>query len=261
MTFYDISTSFPNDVILNNLNYLILVSNRQAMIGICVELVISWILLRLIEKKGLSVLGLCPNSRRIKGLALGLLLTIPFFTAFFLIVSFLVHNPYKINPNYSFKDAAVALAYLWRSVAYEDLLFRGALLYILIKKIGPFGATLASGISFGIYHWFSFEVFGQPAQMLVVFLTTGVAGYIMAVAFEKTRSMYLPFGLHFGIDLVPMIIFSNDKKIGLQWLVKSHAADPYSPGGIVSIIVYIIYYTWFPLLAWWYFRQKKLTSV
>jgi uncharacterized protein len=228
------------------------------MIGIYVELVISWLLLRLIEKRGLSALGLRPNRQRIRELVIGLVLTIPFFTGFYMIVSFLVHNPYTFNPHYSIKDAAVALAYLWRSVAYEELIFRGALLYILIEKIGPSKAVLASSIVFGIYHWFSYGVLGQPVQMLIVFMTTGLAGYIMAIAFEKTRSMYLPFGLHFGIDLVPMIIFSQDhSKIGMQWLVKSHATDPYNPGVIISVIVYIIYFAWFPLLSFWYFRRRR----
>jgi membrane protease YdiL (CAAX protease family) len=228
------------------------------MIGIFVELVISWILLRLIEKKGLSALGLRPNRQRIRELAVGLLLTIPFFTVFYLIVSFLVHNPYTVDPNYSIKAAANALAYLWRSVAYEELMFRGALLYVLIKRMGTSRAVLVSGIAFGIYHWFSYGVLGQPVQMLVVFITTGLAGYIMAIAFAKTRSMYLPFGLHFGIDLVPMILFSKDNsQTGLHWLVKSFATDPYNPGVIASIFVYIVYFAWFPLLTFWYFRRRR----
>ena len=228
------------------------------MIGLFIELIVSWLLLRLVEKKGLSALGLQPDRKRLGELAAGLLLTIPFSAAFYLGVSFLVHNPYQLNPHYSIKDAVVSLAYLFRSVAYEELMFRGALLYILINRIGATRAVFASGAAFGIYHWFSYGVLGQPVQMLVVFVTTGLAGYIMAVAFQRTRSMYLAFGLHFGVDLVPMLLFSKDhSKIGQQLLVQSFANAPYNPGSVVSILVYIVYFAWFPLLSFWYLGRGR----
>jgi membrane protease YdiL (CAAX protease family) len=226
------------------------------MIGLFIELLLSWVLLRFIEKTNLLALGLSPTLQRLKELGIGLLLTIPVSVAFYLAVAALVHNPYHPQPRYGWKDAGLSLAYLFRSVAYEDLLFRGALLYILIKRIGARKATLVSAIAFGIYHWFSYGVLGQPGQMLVVFLTTGLSGYIMAVGFERTKSMYLPFGLHFGIDLVPMIIFSQSKTLGAQWLVPTYPHDPVSPGTVGALSVYIVYFTWFPLLSLWYFRRK-----
>ena len=134
-----------------------------------VELLLSWIILKLIEKENLSALGLAPNAKRIKQLGIGLLLTIPIQLAFYEIVALLVRNPYHPQPRYGFKDAGLGLAYLFRSVMYEDLLFRGALLYILIKRLGPVKATLISATAFGIYHWFSYGVIGQPGQMIVVF--------------------------------------------------------------------------------------------
>jgi membrane protease YdiL (CAAX protease family) len=45
------------------------------------------------------------------------------------------------------------------SVLYEELIFRGVVLYILIKRIGEVKAILISCIAFGIYHWFSYGLF------------------------------------------------------------------------------------------------------
>jgi len=220
------------------------------MIGILVELLISWLLLKYIQNQNLWALGLKPNGHRLLEFLVGILWPVLYVSAFQYIVSLLVHNPYQLNPNYNLKAFWNINAYLFRSVAYEDLIFRGALLYILIKKLGPQKAVLISAIAFGIYHWFSFGVIGNPIQMAIVFLLTGAAGYVFAVAFEKTRSMYLPFGLHFSIDLANMVLFSQDKGMGKQLLITTFEKDPVSPGPVISIIVLILHFIGFQLFTW-----------
>jgi len=191
---------------------------------------------------------------------IGLMLSIPLQIVFLTGVSLLVHNPYHPNPHYTLADFLVASGYVFRSALYEDLIFRGALLYILIKRLGPQKAVLISAVLFGIYHWFSWGALGQPVQMAIIFLTTGLAGYVFALAFEKTGSIYMPFALHFGIDFVNMVIFSQDKAIGLQLLVKTFATDPASPGSVISILVILVHFTWFPVLALAYLRHRKLKN-
>ncbi len=107
------------------------------------------------------------------------------------------------------------LWYVFKSVLFEELLFRGALLYILIKRIGPAKAVLISAIAFGIYHWFTIG-FGKPTQMAYIFLVMGLAGYAFAKAFGKTGTILLPFALHFGFNVAIMILFSQNSGIGPQ---------------------------------------------
>jgi uncharacterized protein len=229
----------------------------EFMLGILVELAISWLLLKLILKQNLEALGFMPNGRRLTELLAGLLWPVLYIALFQYSVSLLVHNPYHLNPNYNLKAFWNANAYVFRSVGYEDLIFRGALLYILIKKIGPQKAIWISAVAFGIYHWFSWGLFGNPVQMAIVFLMTGAGGYVFALAFEKTRSMYLPFALHFGIDMVNMVIFSNDKGMGKQLLLRTFEKDPVSPGSFISIIVLTINFIGFPLLTWLLLQKMK----
>jgi len=227
------------------------------MIGIVVELLISWLLLKLIEKQNLSVLGFQPNSERILGFIGGIAWPLFYFCVFEYTVSLLVKNPYHLNPNYHLPNFWMAVIYLFKSVAYEDLLFRGALLYILIQKTGPQKAVLISAVAFGIYHWFSWGAFGNPVQMLIIFLMTGAGGYVFALAFEKTRSMYLPFALHFGCDFAVMGIFSHDKGMGAQLLIKTYLKDPVSPGSFISIVVLLINFIGFPVLTWLILKKLK----
>jgi hypothetical protein len=96
-----------------------------------------------------------------------------------------------------------------KSVLTEELIFRSALLYILIQKIGSNKSILISAIAFGIYHWFSYGVLGNVMAMILVFIGTGLMGYAWALAFSKTKSIMLPFGLHLGWNFIYNTIFSN----------------------------------------------------
>ena len=226
------------------------------MIGLIVELLLSWMLLKFVEKQGLEVIGWKPNRQRVVQFTLGLLIPIVYVIVLQWSLAVLTKNPYRVNPNYTVIDFFRAAAYVFRSVAYENLIFTGALLYVLARRVGPQWAILISGVAFGIYHWFSWELWGDPVRMLIVFLMTGVAGYIWALAFVRTQSIYLPFGLHYGIDFAGMVLFSQDKRIGHQLLIHTFDKDPAAPGGVIAIIMIIIYYAGFPLVSWLYVRGQ-----
>ncbi len=189
------------------------------MIGAIIELLLSWILLHFIEHRRLSALGFAPTSRRLRLAGLGFLLAAGYMSIFYLAEAALLHAPYHVNTDYSAKALLKAGCYVFKNLLFEELLFRGALLYILIKRIGPQKAIVVSAIAFGIYHWFTIG-FGKPAQMAYIFLTMGLAGYAFARAFEKTGTILLPFALHFGLNTAMMILFSKNSGIGPQLLIQ-----------------------------------------
>lgn len=225
------------------------------MIGILVELLISWALLRLFEKRNLEAIGIEPSAQRLKYLGVGLLFPILYYSILFIVLSYVGKNPYYLNNNYTSDQFFKAIWYVFKSVAFETLIFQGALLYILIKHFGSRKAIFISAVSFGIYHWFSWNLFGQLSAMMITFLTTGLMGYLWAMAFEKSKSIYLPLAIHFGFNFTSMVLFSKDKNIGQQLLIQTYTIDPYSPGTIVSIILLTCYFIGFPLLLFWYLRK------
>src|SRR5688572_1235532 len=123
------------------------------MIGIIVQLVISWLIVWLFEKKSLVVLGFRPTANRLKDFVLFF-----FITAACCLSGFLIHMLFgarwKLNPDYSFFDGLKGSWWYMRSVIFEELIFRGVILYILIKRIGVKPAIIISASGFGIYHWF-----------------------------------------------------------------------------------------------------------
>ncbi|MDF0716422.1 type II CAAX endopeptidase family protein [Muricauda sp. 334s03] len=179
------------------------------MIGILVIIAISWLLLYFIEKQHILALGFLPIVQRLKQFLIGFLLTGILCVFIQYLEAYLKSSTWILNKNVT---SGIILKSLWwdfKSVLTEELIFRGALLYILIQKIGSKKSILISAIAFGVYHWFSYGVLGNVMAMILVFIGTGLMGYAWAWAFSKTKSMMLPIGLHLGWNFIYNTIFSK----------------------------------------------------
>jgi uncharacterized protein len=218
------------------------------MAGIIVELIISWLLLWFICKKHLYVLGFRPTKRRVANVGIGLLIAASCCAIYQVMTTSFANNSWAFNKQVSgnaiLENSRSALV----SVLYEELLFRGALLYIAIRIIGVTKACFLSAICFGIYHWFTFNVFGNPFMMIIVFLMTAIVGFSWAYAFAKTSSLYLPIGLHFGWNYVQMVVFSNGY-YGQQILIRT---NDNKLQGILMWLAFLFQVFALPLLTFWY---------
>jgi membrane protease YdiL (CAAX protease family) len=213
------------------------------MIGIIVQLALSWLIVWIVEKRNLSVLGLFPTKRRLLDFIVFFLITAACCASDFIMRMLFAEQQWKLNPNLSFKLILEGVWWNIKSVMFEELIFRGVLLYILIKKIGPVKAIIISAIAFGIYHWFSFEAFGNPVQMIFVFLTTGIMGLLYAYGYARSFSLYIPIAIHLGWNLTRSIVFS-ETVIGDQLLVQVKPV----PQVQVSYFTYYLV-TFFPMLT------------
>jgi uncharacterized protein len=179
------------------------------MIGILAILAISWILLYSTEKKSILALGIYPISERLKQLGIGFLVTSLLCFSVQFLESILKSSDWSLNQGINANLILEMFVWDLKSVITEELIFRGAILYILIKKIGTLKGALISAIAFGIYHWFSFEIFGNIVPMIIVFIGTGLMGYAWALAYSKTESIAMPIGFHLGWNFTFNTVFSN----------------------------------------------------
>ena len=179
------------------------------MIGIIVQLVVSWLLVWLFEKKNLRVLGLVPTRRRVIDFTLFFLITAICCSTGFLMRMYFANEQWQVNPVLNTNLIASGLWWNIKSVLFEELIFRGVLLYILIKRLGIQKAIIISAIGFGIYHWFSFGIIGNFTQMAITFIITGTMGLLLAYGYSKTLSLYIPIAIHLGWNFTQIFIFSN----------------------------------------------------
>lgn len=229
------------------------------MAGILVELIISWLLLWFISKKHLSVLGLMPTKSRLLNLLFGFLAAAICCAIYYNTV--FTNNNWTVNEAFTGLKMAESSRWTIISVLYEELIFRGALLYIAIQKLGTKKACILSAISFGVYHWFSMGAFGNPVQMMILFCMTGIWGFMFAMAFAKTKSLYLPIGLHFGWNLISSVVFSQGP-LGNQLLINTGGEKI---GGFLSLVIFIFLQVLaVPLIVFWYLNwlsKKQKPSI
>lgn len=220
------------------------------MVGILVILLLSWILLRFLEKTNLLVLGFLPASKRITQFLTGII-----FSAVVLfpvqIVELVTSNSHWIlNPEFTFSQLLHSIWWDTKSVLTEELIFRGAVLYILIKRISSKTAILLSAIAFGFYHLFSYNLWGNWVPMILIFLGTGLTGYVWAWAFNKTKSIFLPFGLHLGWNLVQNSILSKGPLGNTLIIFQSDTQG----NDTILLIIYLVKLIGVPLLTFIFFK-------
>ncbi|HKC37242.1 MAG TPA: CPBP family intramembrane glutamic endopeptidase [Chitinophagaceae bacterium] len=179
------------------------------MLGIFVQLALSWLIIWLFEKGNLSFLGLRPTKQRLFDFVLFLLVTAICCSTGFFMRMYFANEPWEINPALNAKLVLEGIWWNIKSVMFEELIFRGVVFYILIKKLGALRAIIISAIAFGIYHWFSFGVFGNIQQMIIIFFITGIMGLLYAYGYAKTFSLYIPIAIHFGWNFTHGFVFSE----------------------------------------------------
>lgn len=227
------------------------------MLGILIQLLLSWLIVWWFDKSNLRVLGLLPTQERCRQAALFFLFTALCCASGYGLKWLFFHQRWAVNPLLTFRLVMEGIWWNIKAVLFEELIFRGALLYVLLKKWGAKKAVFLSAASFGVYHWFSQEAFGQPLQMALLFFGTGMLGWLLAKAFVKTGSLHVPVAIHLGWNLTQQVLFS-DGPIGDSVLaaVTPKAIHTTSYGLFFFVLL-------FPLAAtiagnaWLLFRKKK----
>lgn len=189
------------------------------MLALLITFLISWGILRL-SGTDFRVLGLYPTGLRSFQFFIGFVPAAVLAFIYFFISIKVLEAEVVVNESYSLLNFLSGAMWTFRSVLFEEFVFRGALLFLAIKYLGKFGGILISSVAFGIFHWFSFNLLGDVIQMIYVFLITGIAGLMFGYAYTETRSLYLPLGLHFGWNIITITIFSQGP-LGEQLLVAS----------------------------------------
>ena len=128
------------------------------------------------------------------------------------------------------------------AAAFEEILFRGYPLQVLMRGMGVWPAILLMSALFGILHA------GNPNASALGIINTILAGIWLSVAYLKTRSLWFPYGLHLGwnagLGLVLGLSLSGLDLASL-WTTNVNGSETllgggYGPeGGIVGTIVFV----------------------
>jgi hypothetical protein len=140
-----------------------------------------------------------------------------------------------------FRGGATAVFVLLAAAA-EEIAFRGYAFQRLVDSIGRLGAVLAVSALFGVGH------IQNPSSTTLSTANTALAGVLLAVAYLKTRGLWLPLGLHWAWNFFLGPVFglpvSGFTSIFQPYLLKAQVGGPawltgaqYGPEGSIILTV------------------------
>lgn len=219
------------------------------MVGALIAFLLSWIILYFVEHRSILVLGFWPKRRRLRFIGAGFLFTLVFMSVYYLAEAAGWRYSFRINRSFSFSRLLTSLGTVLLGAFYEELLFRGALLYILIRRIGENKAVLVSAMAFGMYHWITVGIHSLP-QMMLLFVSMAWLGYALARSFAVSGSILVPLALHFAFNAIGVDIFGE----GAQLFVHGPGRHP---SAVVVFLLLAIHNFVYPLLVLWWLKHNK----
>ena len=211
--------------------------NRAVLIA---ALVLLWPAVRSLRIKGWRDLGIEPDARWRRHALAGFAIGAGLVAAMALVYVPLGFYRWKAQLPWG-KLPSLALSALTVAVI-EECLFRGAILGLFRRALRPFTALACVTAIFSILHflkpdddfaiarvgWLSgftllphtFHQFAEPMTVLAGFTTIFVLGWVLGYATLRTRSLWMPIGLHAGVVFVKMSFAKFTKRDGelLPWI-------------------------------------------
>ena len=206
---------------------------------VLIFIVLTWLSIFLLEKRNIFRSWLTPANQRLKEFMLGFILMGSLCLISQLFFSVINDISWSVSGEITITKFISATLADVNSVLIEELVFRGVLLYVLIRYTSERTGLIVSAAAFGIYHWFSYGVLGNVLGMTLVFINTGFMGYVFAKAYVKTQSIVLPVGLHLGWNWINGSIFSNGLN-GTILLVPNQSVVMEGTFATISFIWYLV---------------------
>ena len=217
-------------------------------------LVGSFVMTKFINRKPLGAIGLFfhPGAHREFGMGclLGFLMMSAIFVVEFVFgYASIIWRGLSIIACLELLGGSLILFAL--SAFFEETLFRGYLFQTLIQAVTFVPAMVIMAIIFGLAHGRNPQV--GPFSLVNI----GLAGVWLSVAYMKTRSLWLPFGLHLAWNFSQATIFSfptsgvafESRRLffltqsGPEWVT----GGAFGPEGGVLATLSLIGCTWFLL--------------
>lgn len=219
----------------------------------------SYLTTKFIDHKPFGSIGLSLHPAVLREFGMGCLLGFLMMTGIFVVeyVSGFVKLTWT---EFTFLDTTWILIYsaLFFAVGAfsEEVLFRGYLFQTLMQGITALPAMILMGGCFALAH------LSNPHSTTFALINVGLAAIMLSIAYLKTRSLWLPFGLHLAWNYSQTVLYSfptsglqfADMKLlvlnqsGPEWLT---GGDFGPEGGMLATIALIA-------SAWYILKSKKI---
>jgi hypothetical protein len=150
--------------------------------------------------------------------------------------------------SFNLARAAIVLGVLISGALAEELMFRGYPFQQLVEGIGATGAIVVFSVLFGVVHLLN------PGATVWGLINTVAIGVLLAIAYLRTRALWLPWGIHFAWNMVLGLILGlpvsglrlfnvavHATARGPRWLTGgSYGIEASAPGAFAIVVGLVI---------------------
>jgi len=174
--------------------------------GVLVAILLStYVMTRFINHKPFSAVGLGLRPEMVRELGMGCLLGFLMMAGIFLVeraLGYVQIESSGISFVEGFRIVGMGMLLFALGAMVEEALFRGYVFQTMIQGMTFLPALVIMSAVFAVMHG------ANPNIGLLAFVNIGLAAVWLSFAYFKTRSLWLPFGLHFSWNFSQTTIFS-----------------------------------------------------
>ncbi len=216
----------------------------------------TYILVRFIHRKPFRAVGLYFQPTSLREFGVGCLLGFLMMLGILIILVSLGYTQFSVgafSPGKALLTISLSIAFFAIAAFAEELFFRGYLFQVLTQGLTLFPALIIMALAFSFSHG------GNPSVDTLAFVNIALAGLWLSIAYVKTRSLWLPFGLHFSWNFSQSTLFGfptsgiqfakyrigSSVVTGPSWLT----GGDFGPEAGILATVAILLCTWYILKA------------
>lgn len=195
-------------------------------------LLASWVMTRFVNHKPLGAIGLWFHRRAAREFGMGCFLGLLMMSGIFLIqygLGYLSFVPLGLSVGEAAGRIGTSAIFFLLAAAGEELLFRGYFFQTLMQAITFLPAAVAMSLLFGVSH------LANPHATLFAAVNVALAGLWLSFAYLKTRSLWLPIGLHVSWNFCQTTLFafptSGEAFLGRRIFVTAVSGPEWITGG------------------------------
>ncbi len=189
-----------------------------------------------VERRPLRDLGLALDRRLGVGLLTGVAVGAALISGAALLVWLAGGFHWTLSPKATAGRLALSVLGMMGVAVMEELLFRGYLFQRLVEGVGLKIALALGGAAFALIHWGNPGMAGATKAWATV--NIALAAVLLGLAWERTRSLGLPIGIHFAWNWVqgPLFGFQVSGTGSGGWLKPVlHGRPDWLTGGVFGL--------------------------
>jgi hypothetical protein len=224
------------------------------------SLAASYVATRFINRKPFTAIGLSLHPATFLEFGTGCLLGFLMMTGIF-IVQYLLGFATLTSRGLSLQDSAWVLLssipFFGVAALTEEVIFRGYVFQTLIQAITILPAVFVMAVVFALVH------LANPNTSTLGVINVGFAAILLSFAYLKTRSLWLPFGLHFAWNYSQTTLYSFPTSglefAGRRLFQSTHTGPEWLTGGLFGPEGGLLATAALIACTWYILKTRRLT--